>query len=313
MHNAHLGSLIIEVMLPIILLVAAGGLWPHCVGAAPLMLRRQLSQLAFNLFVPALMFAIGATAKVNISLLTVPLLFAIGVLLTAALLYALLFRSGLATTLPPVTRVTLLIGGMFGNTFYIGLPVLTHLYGAQAARYPAYNDVLAALPLVWGLGVWLINRLGATATSPSLWRVLLTLPPIWGFIAGVTLHFSGWTPKALVDAANFIGQATVPVMLFVLGLSIPWKRLRPNRYLIGIAASKLLLTPALVWIAALLLFHPPAEPQRAAVLESAMPTFLFLIVLAERFHRNMETAALLVGWSTVLMWLTLPWWMWVVR
>lgn len=315
MTPASLLALLIEVMLPIALLVAAGAYWQRDSGdVPPALLRAQLNRLALNVLVPALMFAIGASFDVTLDLLTVPLLYALGVAVGSILLYWLLYRSVFGARLDDAGRAVLMIGGAFGNTFYIGLPVLTMVYGPQAARYPAYNDMLAAVPLVWSLGVAIATRLGPgrdAADAPPLWRTLAFLPPVWGFSAGIAVHYSGLDLGAAVRAARLIGQATVPVMMFVLGLSIPWRRLRPDRYILAVALIKLAVIPALVWGMASQIFTPINEPQYAAIIESAMPSMVMLIVLADRFKLDTGRAALLVGWSTILMWLTLPFWVWV--
>lgn len=43
-----------------------------------------------------------------------------------------------------------------------------------------------------------------------------------------------------------------------------------------------------------------------------MPTILVEILLADRFQLDTEAAGLMIGWSTLLFWFTLPLWlMWL--
>jgi malate permease and related proteins len=48
------------------------------------------------------------------------------------------------------------------------------------------------------------------------------------------------------------------------------------------------------------------EAQFAAVLEGATPTMVTTLLLADRFRLDHDAATLLIGWSTILFWLTLP-------
>ena len=317
MSSPLLLQLLLQVLLPLALLVAAGALWQYFNARHAVALRLQLSNLALNLFVPALMFGISAGARLAPGLLTVPLLLALGIVATGLVLYGLLYRSLLGRGLADSTRAALMIAGMFGNILFIGLPVVTFLYGPQAARYPAFADVMAATPLVWTLGVWIATRLGSSAhgagSNISVSGQLLRLPPVWAFTAGAAVNLSGWEVAPLVHAAHFIGQPTVPIMMFVLGLAIPWHSLRPSTAVLGVVAVKLLLMPLMVWGAARLLFHPLAQPQMAAVIEAAMPTMLMAILFADRFKLDTRAAALMTGWSTLLFWLTLPFWLWVLN
>lgn len=313
----HLTKLMIEVMLPIAILVGVGAMWPAYFREVPSKtLRIQLNRLVLNLFFPAILFSIAATTPITPGLLSVPLLVGIGTLLAGAVLYLLLYRSPLGHGLHNGTRAALMMGGMFGNTFYIGVPVLTFLYGADAARYAAFNDMLMTMPILWSLGVWICTRLGPAESAglhPPIWRLMLGIPPIWAFVAGSALHLTGLAFEPLIHAARMIGQATIPVMMFVLGLSIPWRNLKPRRAILGVAAVKIGLMPLVVAGAAALMFAPIEEAQYAAIIEAGMPTMLAALILTDRFHLDTEAAALLIGWTTVLFWLTLPVAVWLTH
>jgi predicted permease len=303
-------NLAVQVMLPLTLLVAAGGVWPVIFPNTQVAeLRTQLNRLVMYLFYPCILFAVAATTPINASLLSVPLLVGIGTLSGGLLIYALLYWTPLGRGVPDRTRAILVVGGMFGNTFNIGVPVLQFFFGRDALRYAVYNDVLMTMPLVWSLGVWLCLHLGKTgerATYGSVLKVTLMMPPLWAFAMGFAFQQSGLTFPPLISAATMIGQATIPVVLFVLGLTVPWRNLVPRREVLGTVAVKLLLAPVIVWAAAHLLYHPPEQAQFAAVVEATTPTMMSGLMLADRFKLDHEAAALLIGWSTILFWLSLP-------
>ena len=296
--------------MPVSLLVFAGAIWNKAFPDVNVeVLRMHLNRLVLYLFYPSILFAAAASTPITANLLTVPLLVAIGALAVCGMLYLILYRSALGRGLADTTRATLMLGGMFGNTFNIGVPLLVFLYGSEAIRYAAFTDMLMMNPLIWTLGVWISTRLGShrhSAAQPAVWRILFQLPPIWAFLLGIVLQQTGLAYVPLIDAARLIGQATIPLMIFVLGMSIPWRALAPNPEILTVAAVKLLGVPVLAWLAAVALFAPLSEAQYAAVVESSTPTFVGLLILAHRFDLDVPTAALLIGWSTLLFWLSLP-------
>jgi predicted permease len=306
----RLFNLMVEVMLPLSLLVAAGGAWPIVFKDVPVEhTRTQLNRLVMYLFYPSIMFAVAATTPITGNLLSVPLLVGAASLCSGGLLYWLLYWSPLGRNLKDTTRAVLVVGGMFGNTFNIGAPVLVFFFGADAMRYAIFNDMLMQIPLVWTLGVWVCTRLGShrdDADQPSVLRVMLAMPPIWAFIGGVTVQQLGLVYAPLISATHFIGQATIPVILFVLGMTIPWRELRPRPEILASAGVKLLIAPSLAWATARLLFHPMGEAQYAAVVEGTTPAMVMTLLLADRFRLDHGAAALLIGWSTILFWITLP-------
>ncbi|MBM3340762.1 MAG: AEC family transporter [Betaproteobacteria bacterium] len=306
----QLRGLMIEVMLPLTLLVAAGALWPHIYADAnPELLRTQLNRVVMYIFYPCILFAVASSTPITPALLSVPLLVGIGTLVSGVLLYLLLYKSPLGKNLSDSTRAVLMIGGMWGNTFNIGAPALIFFFGKDAVRYAIYNDVLMTMPLVWSLGVWIATRLGSHEKGvnyPSVWRVMASMPPIWAFILGFASQQLGLTYQPLVSAAHFVGQAAIPVVLFVLGLTIPWRNLTPRPEILAAAAVKLLVMPLIVWLAARELFPVMGQAQYAAVVEATTPAMMTTLLLADRFKLDSATAGLIVGWTTVLFWLSLP-------
>jgi predicted permease len=308
--TAQLFNLMVEVMLPLTLLVAAGAVWPLIFrDTQVVMMRAQLNRLVLYLFYPSILFAAASSAPLTTDLLSVPLLVGIGTLVSGAVLYLLLYKSPLGRRLSDPTRAVLLLGGMFGNTFNIGVPVLMFFFGREAVQYAAFNDMLMTMPLVWSLGVWIATRLGAhekPVSYPSLWRIMFSIPPLWAFVLGLALQHLGLAYPPLVSAANMIGQATIPVVLFVLGMTIPWRNLTPRREILAVAAVKLLFAPLVVSIAARFLFAPLQQAQYAAAIEATTPAMMTALLMAERFKLDAQAAALLIGWSTILFWLSLP-------
>lgn len=308
-YFSQLINLVIEVMLPLALLVAVGGLWPRFFPDTPVDAARSLlNRMVMYLFLPCILFSVASTTPISRDLLSVPLLVGIGSLLAGVILYVAMYLTPLGRGLPDATRAILVVGGMFGNTFNVGVPVLVFFFGHEATRYAVFNDMLMTMPLVWSVGVWICTRLGAHRESeqPAVWRVMLSMPPIWAFILGTGSQQLGLTYAPLTAATGFIGQATIPVTLFVLGMTIPWRNLRPRPEILSAAAVKLIAVPVIVWSAAKLLYIPMGEAQYAAVVEGTTPAMVTTLLLADRFRLDSGAAALLIGWTTILFWVTLP-------
>ena len=303
-------QLLLQVWLPIALLVAAGGLWVRFRPQFPAdVLRVNLNRMVVDVFAPPLLFALSAQAEISHEMLTVPMLTIAGIGVSFALLYPLLWHTGMGRGLARETRAAILLAGTFGNVLFMGYPTLTFLYGDVGGSYAAFADVLASTPLVWTFGVWIATRLGHEGgQGHSLLRTMLSLPPIWGFVLGFAVNLSGLEVAPLVKAAKFMGQATIPVMLFTLGLSIPWGALKPSRPVLAAVAVKLLITPLLVYFLARSVFGELKPAQTAAILEVAMPTMLMAASFADRFKLDVRAAALTASWTSLVFLVTLPAW-----
>jgi predicted permease len=309
-YASQLLDLMVQVMLPLALLVAAGALWPRFFSDTDVeQMRTALNRLVMYLLFPCILFAVSATTPITLDLLSVPLLVGIGSLSAGAILYVMLYRLRLWPHLTDATRASLVLAGMFGNSFNIGVPVLVFFFGAAATSYAAFNDMLMTMPLVWSLGVWISTRLGGsdpTGKQPSVFRVMMSMPPIWAFLLGTASQQLGLVYEPLVNATHFIGQANIPVIIFVLGMTIPWRNLKPRPEILVAAGIKLLATPLIVWLVAPQIFDHVGEAQFAAIALATTPSMMTALLLANRFRLDAAAAALLIGWSTILFWITLP-------
>lgn len=304
-------NLLAQVLFPMALLIAAGAIWRARLDDAGIRaVRGYITTVTINLFAPALLFAAAASAEINRNLLSVPLLVALSMLVTGLPLYFLLFKTRFGGSCSEAARAGLLLCGIFGNVLFMGYPLLTFLYGEAGGRYAAFTDMMATTPLLWSVGVWIAVRLGGQTTDAGHpLKQLFSLPPLWAFVAGVIIGQLPINTQPFIHAAHFIGQPTVPVMLLMLGLSIPWTRLVPSKPVMMVVAFKLLLMPLAALLLSLLLFSPLGDAQRGAVLEAGVPTMLMALGLADRYRLDVEKVALTVAWSTVLFLLSLPVWL----
>ena len=307
-------NLLFAVMLPMALLIVAGAWWRRSLGESGVRaVRGYISTITINLFAPALLFAAAASAKISTELLSVPMLMTIGIIGGGAGLYLLLYHTVLGRNLAAPSRAGLLLCGMFGNVLFMGYPLLHYLYGDQGGRYAAFADMGASTPLLWSLGVAIAVHLGGQVQQPTNpVKTWLLLPPVWAFLAGVALSLTGWSMTPIIHAAQLIGQPTVPIMLLMLGLSIPWRRLAPNRAILMVVLFKLLLLPLLVWLVSRYSLGALRPAQIAAVFESGVPTMLIALSLADRYQLDVETVALTIAWTTLLFLITLPVWLLVL-
>ena len=307
-------QLLLKTLLPLSLLIAAGGIWPRWqTGISIVGLRGEINRLVLNFFAPMLFFAAGAAATVNINLLQLPLILGTATLCGLGLAALALYATPLGRGLSNPARGAIMLASGFGNVLFFGYPFLTTVFGERGGRYPFFADMLATTPLIWSLGVWIAFRCGKHTEHASFLRMWLKLPPVWGFAAGIAVNVSGFGLAPLIEAARWAGSPTIPLMLFVLGLTIPWHDLRPQKAVAVAMFIKLALMPLLALGVALAWPGPLSEPGEAGVLEAAMPTMVMVIALADRFGLDTRLAGLIMGWSTLTGLVTLPFWLWLLK
>ncbi|MFZ2198209.1 MAG: AEC family transporter, partial [Thermodesulfovibrionales bacterium] len=116
-------------------------------------LTRVINVTVLNVFFPALCIRALYVAQIDTEALLIPLCAGITTL-TALFLSVGVYRlmAKKMDLLPSETGV-LVMGAAFGNVAYLGLPVITGLYGIEAAKYALFYDLLSTTPLLWFIGV----------------------------------------------------------------------------------------------------------------------------------------------------------------
>ena len=252
----------------------------------------QANKLNMDVFVPALIF--GALANKSFQIMEyLPLLGATVV----AVFGSGLLGWGVARALGVAPR-TFVPPMMFNNCGNLGLPLAVLAFG-DAALAPAVVMFMVSNLTHFTFGAWLLDH---NIKLSGVWRIPTVIATFCGLavsLAGVEL----WQPAML--AIKMLGDISIPLMLFALGVRISESRIGAIRLgLIGAVARPLLgmaLSFALVWLIPL-----PERERALLIVFGALPPAVLNYMFAERYNQEPEKVASMVLLGNVLAVLFLP-------
>ena len=136
----------------------------------------------------------------------------------------------------------------FQNAVYIVLPIGQLVYPDQFDRLALFCFllILGQSPIMWSVGKVLVSGRRETAIK---WKDFVT-PPLVATLAAIFLVVSGsaaMLPQHLLSAMDLLGQATVPLAVFILGATlggITLKDMPPIQDVFRVAGVKFVLVPA---------------------------------------------------------------------
>ncbi len=287
-------TVLINVVLPIFLVAGLAAL-------AQTRLRLNvaiLSKAVFYLFGPALVF--DSLTNSDVGGLILLQIAAVVVALTA-ILWAIGSVAAWLLRLAGPTRAAFLNAILLANAGNYGLSVNLFAFGpaglARAVLYFTVHGMLSS-----GLGVYLSAR-GGTTAGVALKRVA-SVPLVYGALAGLVVNLAGVSvPEPLAKAISLLGQASIPVMLVVMGITLAqtFRQGAQTECLPALAtttAIRLILSPALAWLLAGLV-GLSGLTRDVVVLESAMPSAVMTVILATEFGADAPFAALCVLGTTL--------------
>jgi len=197
-----------------------------------------------------------------------------------------------------VLLVPLLLTTLFSNVGNYGLPLNLFAFGETGL---AHATLYFVTNLIWlnTVGV-VIASMGRTGFIEALKR-LMKFPSTYSLVLAVILSQMHWQmPEPLDRTIRLLGNATIPLMLVLLGLQFQATGWRVNlRALVTSNMLRLVVSPLLAMGLAPL-FALQGVARQAGILESAMPSAVLSIVLATEFNLNTDFVTSVVFVSTIL-------------
>jgi hypothetical protein len=260
---------------------------------------RTLSRAVFYVFGPALVFDSLSHSEASGAALAQ---ITAAVLLTVSALWALGWLAARILRLEGPTRAAFLVAILLMNAGNFGLSVNLFAFGQAGLSWASVYFTLSAL-LSASLGTFL--SAGGRASAREALRRVAGVPFIYAAALGLVFTLGDLSmPEPLAKAIGLLGQASVPVMLTVLGVRLA-ETLRARQRLahlpaLGVAAlMRLIVSPALAFLFANLV-GLAGVARDVTVLQSAMPTAVVTTILATEFDSDPPFAALSVLATTLL-------------
>lgn len=244
---------------------------------------RVLSRLTFFVLSPFLLFVVLASADVHTlfsAMLPASAIAAVTVMAVYVVIAKVLWRRPVGDTV-----IGALAAGQV-NSNNIGIPLSLYLLGSAA--YPA-PVILMQLLIFTPISMTILDAV--TAGRSSFWRALrrtITNPIVLGSVLGTLVSVTGLElPPLVMEPAQLIANACVPVLLISYGISLHGQRvLAPSgrRRDIALATTlKLIAMPLVAWVVAEFVFQLPPQDVLVIVVLAALPTAQNVFNYSQRY------------------------------
>lgn len=211
---------------------------------------------------------------------------------------------------------------VFGNVAYVGLPVVTLLWGEGMIGQASW---LVSAHVICGvtLGAWWAARHGDRGgEKPGVdWGAVMGQPLLWAPVVGGALVMWG-SEGVKTGASQLLGpiaKSAPPVALFMLGVYV-WQQRglfwrKPDVLLCAHLLMCLVVVPCVVAGAAYMCVQAgwmSVEMMRLHVMIAAMPVGITTFSMAYDASCSPERIAQAIVWSTTACVVTLPAWAWLL-
>jgi predicted permease len=240
---------------------------------------KSISTLAIYILTPALVFRTFYSMELNdqyllMAVFSVLLLF---ILIVINKVYAKI------RNYPQEVESGLILGTVFMNAGNYGTPIILFAYGETGFSYAVIFLALQSIIMNF-FGIYYAAR-GKSGIRLAIQSVL-KMPLTYASVLAIWLNlFALRIPDNLFAAVDLVSQATIPVVMLILGMQLAELNLGKldwDKILYGVTV-RMFLSPAIACILVILL---PIDPllQKVLIVATAMPTAVNTTMYALQFN-----------------------------
>ncbi len=295
---------ILTVVLPVYLTMAAGAA-ARRLKVLPQEADAGLMKLSITLLTPCLILERVAGNESVMSPLPVLLAAGLGYGLVALGIAVSFFAAPLIGLQKHAGRRTFAVSCGLQNYGFVAIPIVTSLFPDKGTLGVLFTFTLGVELACWTAGVGLLTGLGRAP-----WRLALN-PPVMAILFSLLLNFTGlhaWVPDVAHNTLGMMGACAVPLSVLLIGASIHdvWGQ-EAMRWSVAVLAPvlRLALIP-LAFLACAQWLPVTQELRNVLIVQGAMPSAVFNIVIARHYGGHAPTAVQCVLATTLVSLLTTP-------
>lgn len=207
----------------------------------------------------------------------------------------------------PATLISIFMLTTFGNTLFVGIPIVTTLFGDDIIGEVVLYDAFAgALPIsIFGPFILSLD----SKRRPSIIKLakkVLFFPPFIGLVLGLILKIFV-IPEFMFMPLESLGSTATPVALFAIGLSLSFGAIKSSyKGTIVVVLSKMVLTPFVFINLANLVGLEKTTSLLNAFYLCSMPTATIACALVIKANKDTNLAVSTVAFGLLFLLISVP-------
>lgn len=210
----------------------------------------------------------------------------------------------------------LIITAGLGNTSFLGFPIIQALYGEEGLKTAILVDQPGSFVVLSTLGI-LVATLYSSGSSNGVYiaKKILFFPPFITFLLACLMNFYNVDFHEYIQfVLQKVGSGMTPLAMLSVGLQLRFESKSQHWRFLGLGLLyKLILTPALIYLLYVVIFHQHSNAIKVAIMEAAMAPMITASILASSHGLKPRLSSMMIGFGIPLSFITLVFWYFVVR
>lgn len=205
-----------------------------------------------------------------------------------------------------------------GNTSFVGIPIITGLYGDEGMKTLIIVDLPGTFVVLSILGILTATyyaKKSAKNESESLIQKIISFPPFIAFCFAILLLILGIDfPFELKEVFKRLAATISPIALISVGFQLKFKTYSKHFGFLGLGlAYKLLLFPFVIFTLYYYILGFNTLETKICIIEAAMAPMITGAILANSYGLKPELSNMMVGFGIPISFLTIGFWYFLIE
>lgn len=199
----------------------------------------------------------------------------------------------------------------FGNTSFVGIPVIEALYGKEGLKTLLLVDQPGSFVALSTIGIGVCNYYAQGKNSvKQIFQKIIQFPPFIAFSLAILMNVLKVDfPILIEEVLEKLSATTVPLALVSVGSQLNWQKTSQEKIpLFWGLLYKLMIYPMVIFVLYFLVFGKRGDAMEISVLEAAMAPMITSALMASAHGLQPKLCNLMIGVGIPLSFITLAIW-----
>jgi len=209
----------------------------------------------------------------------------------------------------------LIITAGFGNTSFLGFPIIEALYGQEALKTAILVDQPGSFVVLSTLGILTaILYSSGSSSGVHIVKKIIFFPPFITFVVACLMNIFNFDFQDMIQfLLQKIGSVMTPLAMFSVGLQLHFDRKSQHWKFLGLGLLfKLILTPAMFYLLYVVVLNQQSQIIQVSIMESAMAPMITASILASSYGLKPKLSSMMIGFGIPISFITLIFWYFVL-
>lgn len=210
----------------------------------------------------------------------------------------------------------LIITAGFGNTSFLGFPIIHALYGEEGLKTAILVDQPGTFVVLSTLGILVATLYSSGSTSGFyLVKKILFFPPFLTFLLACLMNILDLDFHIYIQfVLQKVGICMTPLAMLSVGLQLRFDKKSKHFKFLGLGLFyKLILTPAIIYLLYVVILNQNSKIIQVSIMEAAMAPMITASILAASHGLKPRLCSMMIGFGIPLSFVTLVFWYFIAQ